>query len=34
METMFNRPAKISRTQVTKMRWALGLHDLASSWST
>jgi hypothetical protein len=33
METMFDSPAKISRTQVTKLRWALGLHDLVSSWS-
>src|SRR6187549_2508197 len=30
METMFDRAAKISRTQVTKMRWVLGLHGLAS----
>ena len=30
METLFDRTAKISRTQVTKMRWALGLHGLAS----
>ena len=30
METLFDRAAKISRTQVTKMRWALGLHGLAS----
>jgi len=28
---MFDRAAKISRTQVTKMRWALGLHGLASA---
>ena len=27
---MFDRAAKISRTQVTKMRWVLGLHGLAS----
>lgn len=27
---MFDRAAKTSRTQVTKMRWALGLHGLAS----
>ena len=30
METTFDRAAKISRTQVTKMRWVLGLHGLAS----
>lgn len=30
MEAMFDRAAKIARTQVTKMRWALGLHGLAS----
>ncbi len=30
METMFDRAAEISRTQVTKMRWTLGLHGLAS----
>jgi uncharacterized membrane protein HdeD (DUF308 family) len=30
METLFDRAAKVSRTQVTKMRWALGLHGLAS----
>jgi uncharacterized membrane protein HdeD (DUF308 family) len=30
METLFDRAAKISRTQVTKMRWTLGLHGLAS----
>jgi uncharacterized membrane protein HdeD (DUF308 family) len=30
METMLDRTAKISRTQVTKMRWVLGLHGLAS----
>ena len=27
---MFDRAAKIWRTQVTKMRWTLGLHGLAS----
>ena len=27
---MLDRAAKISRTQVTKMRWVLGLHGLAS----
>jgi uncharacterized membrane protein HdeD (DUF308 family) len=31
METLFDRAAKTSRTQVTKMRWALGLHGLASA---
>jgi uncharacterized membrane protein HdeD (DUF308 family) len=31
METLFDRAAKASRTQVTKMRWALGLHGLASA---
>ena len=30
METLFDRAAKISRMQVTKMRWVLGLHGLAS----
>ena len=30
METLFDRAAKISRTQVTQMRWVLGLHGLAS----
>ena len=30
METLFDRAAKPLRTQVTKMRWALGLHGLAS----
>src|SRR5580765_4225112 len=30
METLFDRAAKVSRTQVTKMRWVLGLHGLAS----
>jgi uncharacterized membrane protein HdeD (DUF308 family) len=30
METMFDRTAKITRTQVSKMRWVLGLHGLAS----
>jgi uncharacterized membrane protein HdeD (DUF308 family) len=30
METMFDRAAKVSRTQVTKVRWAIGLHGLAS----
>src|SRR6476619_3757137 len=30
METLFDRAAKITRTQVTKMRWVLGLHGLAS----
>jgi uncharacterized membrane protein HdeD (DUF308 family) len=31
METLFDRAAKMSRAQVTKMRWALGLHGLASA---
>ena len=31
MATLFDRAAEISRTQVTKMRWALGLHGLASA---
>jgi uncharacterized membrane protein HdeD (DUF308 family) len=30
METLFDRAAKVSRMQVTKMRWTLGLHGLAS----
>src|SRR5678816_494969 len=30
METMLDRAAKSARTQVTKMRWVLGLHGLAS----
>jgi uncharacterized membrane protein HdeD (DUF308 family) len=30
MDTMIDRAAKISRTQVTKVRWVLGLHGLAS----
>jgi uncharacterized membrane protein HdeD (DUF308 family) len=30
METMLNRAAKSARTQITKMRWVLGLHGLAS----
>jgi uncharacterized membrane protein HdeD (DUF308 family) len=30
METIVDRAAKISRTQVSKVRWALGLHGLAS----
>jgi uncharacterized membrane protein HdeD (DUF308 family) len=30
METMLDRAAKISRTQVMKMRWVFGLHGLAS----
>jgi uncharacterized membrane protein HdeD (DUF308 family) len=30
METMFDRAAKIPRTQVTKVRWALGLQGVAS----
>jgi uncharacterized membrane protein HdeD (DUF308 family) len=30
METMLNSAAQTARTQVTKMRWVLGLHGLAS----
>src|SRR6478609_7173170 len=30
METLFDRAANVSRTQVKKMRWTLGLHGLAS----
>src|SRR4249920_800918 len=30
MGTMLDRAAKVSRTQITKMRWVLGLHGLAS----
>jgi uncharacterized membrane protein HdeD (DUF308 family) len=30
MDTIFDRAATITRTQVTKMRWVLGLHGLAS----
>jgi uncharacterized membrane protein HdeD (DUF308 family) len=30
METLFDRPAEVLRGKVTKMRWALGLHGLAS----
>src|SRR4029434_5681460 len=30
METMLDHTAKNVRTQVTKMRWVLGLHGLAS----
>src|SRR5581483_7603146 len=30
METLFDRVAKDSRTQVAKIRWTLGLHGLAS----
>src|SRR5690242_18660580 len=30
METLFDRAAKIARTQTTKIRWVLGLHGLAS----
>src|SRR6478752_3558372 len=30
MKTLFDRAAKESRTQITKMRWVLGLHGLAS----
>jgi uncharacterized membrane protein HdeD (DUF308 family) len=30
MENMVDRAAEVSRTQVSKMRWAIGLHGLAS----
>ena len=30
METLFDRVAETSRTQIKKMRWTLGLHGLAS----
>jgi uncharacterized membrane protein HdeD (DUF308 family) len=30
METQFDRAATLARTQVTKLRWALGLHGFAS----
>ena len=30
MDTMLDRAAKNARTQITKMRWMLGLHGLAS----
>ena len=30
MESLFDRAAETTRTQVKKMRWALGLHGLAS----
>jgi uncharacterized membrane protein HdeD (DUF308 family) len=30
MDTMLDRAAKNVRTQITKMRWMLGLHGLAS----
>jgi uncharacterized membrane protein HdeD (DUF308 family) len=30
VETLFDRAAKDTRAQVTKLRWALGLHGLAS----
>src|SRR4051794_40406890 len=30
METLLDSAAKIARRQVTKMRWVLGLHGLAS----
>ena len=30
METLLDRAAKQARTQITKMRWMLGLHGLAS----
>jgi uncharacterized membrane protein HdeD (DUF308 family) len=31
MESSFDRAAQLTRTQFTKMRWALGLHGLASA---
>jgi uncharacterized membrane protein HdeD (DUF308 family) len=31
MESSFDRTAQLARTQVTKMRWALGLHGLVSA---
>src|SRR6478672_7352515 len=31
MESVVDRAAKVSRTQVTKFRWAVGLHGLASA---
>ena len=31
MESSFDRAANLTRTQVTKTRWALGLHGLASA---
>src|SRR6478736_2647774 len=30
MDTLFDRVAETSRTQIKKMRWTLGLHGLAS----
>jgi uncharacterized membrane protein HdeD (DUF308 family) len=30
METMYDRASHLARTQVAKLRWALGLHGLAS----
>ena len=30
METLFDRVAETSRTQIKKLRWTLGLHGLAS----
>jgi uncharacterized membrane protein HdeD (DUF308 family) len=30
MDTMFSRAEKLGRTQITKARWAIGLHGLAS----
>ena len=30
METMFDRAADVANTQLTKMRWALGLNGLLS----
>ena len=31
MDTQFDRVAQQARTQMTKLRWALGLHGLASA---
>jgi uncharacterized membrane protein HdeD (DUF308 family) len=31
MEAQFDRAAKMARTQMTKLRWAVGLHGLASA---
>ena len=31
MESSFDRAAQLTRTQFTKMRWAVGLHGLASA---
>ena len=31
METLLDRAAEVSRTQLTKFRWAIGLHGFASA---